>query len=330
VKMGEPFTFVTVTFEQEYALLGLQARSMARFVSDDLVAGIVVIDNAERSMPARFRQQLCKEYGPLAAKLRVLRPGAICAVPRIAGYRSQQILKLCVADEIATPRYIVLDAKNHFIAPVERSLFEAPDGRARISTTNYELHALRPGFEHVMRYLGVDPKPHLRHFATAVPPIVLDRATVRSLIADIEQRSGRGFADEFVASGLLEFFLYTGWITARRGSLDALYELRSTRRPYIWRGNANPDGVTRAIRASNDSKAEVFAVHRLALAGLDAESTEAVCKFWTEHGLFATSAEAQRFVADYRRSFRRASRRAQIRKLSNRLRTIATGVPQLV
>jgi hypothetical protein len=269
-------------------------------------------------MPARFTGQLMDEYGPLAGKARVLRPRDICLIPRTAGYRSQQVLKLCVSDKVATERYVVLDAKNHFVAPVERGLFAAPDGRARISTTSYESHALRPQLEHVLQYLGLNPRPYVQRFATTVPPFVLDRAVVRSLIDGIERRSGRSFPEEFVANGLTEFFLYAGWIIASGGSLDDVYELRLEPRPYIWRATANREGVERAIRGATNAGGAMFAVHRLALARLDAGSARALSEFWSSRQLFSSPGEAERFIADYSRFLRRVTRRDGLRELPHR------------
>jgi len=318
------FAFVSVVFEAECPLLWLQARSMAAYLPDDLVAEVIVIDNSRRPMPARFTQQLLDAYGPLSERVRVLRPRDICALPRTAGYRSQQILKLCVADQISSPRYVVLDAKNHFVAPVERDLFEAPDGRARISTTSYGSHALRPQLEHVFQYLGLDATPYLESFATTVPPFVLDKDVVRSLIDGIERRSGRTFPEEFVAHRLTEFFLYAGWIVASAGSLDDNYELQQQRRPYIWLSTANREGVERAIRAATDAGAAVFAVHRLALARLDGDSAHALAKFWASRRLFSSPANAERFVCGYRTFHRHVVRRERWRQLPQR----ATRVPR--
>jgi hypothetical protein len=318
--LSRRLALVTVVFEPEYLLLWLQARSMAAFLPDELVEEIVVIDNSARSMPARIKEQMSEEYGALSAKVRILRPRDICLMPRTVGYRSQQVLKLCVASKLSTERYVVLDAKNHFIAPVERELFEAPDGRARVSTNSYESHPLRPRLEHVLQYLGLNPRTYVQQFTAPVPPFVFDTAVVKSLIDDIEHRSGRSFPREFVANALTEFFLYAGWIIANNGSLDDIYELQPASRPYIWPETSNRDGVERAIRAATDREAAVFAVHRIALARLDVESARALSDFWVSRRLFSTRGEAERFISEFSRAFQRAMLHARVRDLPRRAR----------
>jgi Family of unknown function (DUF6492) len=318
--MSRRLTFVSVVFEAEYPLLWLQARSMAVFVPDELVEEIVVIDNSARRMPARVRHRLLDEYGPLSAKVRVVRPRDICVMPRTVGYRSQQVLKLCVASKVSTERYVVLDAKNHFVAAVDRGLFEAPDGRARVGFHSYKSHRLRPRLEHVLKYLGLNPSTYVQQFTLTVPPFVFDTAVVRSLIDDIERRSGRSFPQEFVASSLTEFFLYAGWIIANNGSLDGVYELQRVTRPYVWPRAANRDGVERAIRVATDTRSAVFAVHRKALGRLDAESTRALSDFWVSRQLFSTRSEAERFISEFSHAFQRAVLHARVRDLPRRAR----------
>ena len=312
--------FVSVVFEPEYLLLWLQARSMAAFLPDELVEEIIVIDNSAWSMPEKIRTQVLDEYGPLSAKVRILRPRDICSIPRTVGYRSQQVLKLCVASKVSTERYVILDAKNHFVAEVEPGLFEAPDGRARLGTNSYLAHGLRPRLEHVLQYLGLNPATYVPQFATTVPPFVFATAVVTSLIDDIERRSGRSFPREFVVNALTEFFLYAGWIIAKSGSLDDIYELRPASLPYIWADNADREGVERAIRAATDARAAVFAVHRLALSRLDAESARALSDFWVSRRLFATCVEADQFIVEFSCAYQRADMHARVRDLPRRAR----------
>src|SRR5262249_23294214 len=156
--------------------------------------------------------------------VRILRGGDICAVPGTIGWTAQQVLKLSVADQLSTEHYVVLDAKNHFIDRAGSSLFVASDGRARATVHGYKNHSLRPMFEHVLAYLGLDPNDYLERFTGTITPFTLDTALVRTMMQDIERSRGRPFADEFVANDLTEFFLYSGWLVANGRSLDQVYE----------------------------------------------------------------------------------------------------------
>jgi hypothetical protein len=319
-RVTEPLTFVSVVFEQEYGLLELQARSVRLFLDPNAIGEIIVIDNSARGMPAGVRSALLSEYGSVADAVRVLRSDDICAVPGAIGWTAQQVLKLSVADQLSTDHYVVLDAKNHFIDTASSSLFVAPDGRARTTAHGYENHSLRPMFEHVLTYMGLEPKDYVERFTGTITPFTFDTTLVRTMMRDVERRRGRPFADEFVANDLTEFFLYSGWLVANGRSLDDVYEFQRGPWPTIWPGSANGGGVDEAIRHAEERRSAGFAVHRRALARLDAHNSRTLAAFWTSKGLFATDADAEHFIAAFARAYRRGQFARQIRELPHRAR----------
>lgn len=328
--MGSGLAVVSVVFEAEVGLQRLQARSMARFVPPDLVTEIIVIDNSAAGLTTTDADRLRREYGPHQDQVRILRPSEICRVPGATGWRSQQVLKLQVAEQIAARRYVVLDAKNHFVAPLERSFVEAPDGRARVNVYAYETHPLRPSLEHVLRYLGLDPREHVGRFTATVTPFVLDVDLVRALIADVERRSGRPFAQEFVAKELTEFFLYTAWVLATGRSLEEVFDVHQVFCPVVWPKRADIDGVEAAVRRSQEEGAPVFTVHRRALAHLAPAAVTRLAKFWWGRGLFSDVEEAEEFVADFRRDFDREERAQRRRELPTRIAAVPRKVRRRV
>lgn len=296
-------SFVTVVFEAEFALLHLQARSMAVFVPRDLVREIVVIDNSARGMPADVRDGVMAGYGALAPLVRILRARDISRVPSTTGWRSQQVLKLCVAELLDGDRYVVLDAKNHFVRTLEPSFFTAADGRLRAVFYSYSTHTLRGDLEHVLRYLGLDPADHVEHFTATVTPFALDATVVTAMIRGIEERSGNDFAREFVANDLLEFFLYAGWIVAGGRSLEDVYDSDQVYCPIVWLDAAHLAGVQDAVRTAEERQTPLFAVHRRALAKLDRDSSAAIAEFWVRSRLFPSTEEAGRFIGDFQRAY---------------------------
>jgi hypothetical protein len=318
----EPLTFVSVVFEEEYRLLELQARSMGMFLDPAAVAEIIVIDNSAGGMPGRVRADVVAGYDGLADAVRVLRPRDITRVPGTIGWRAQQVLKLSVAHRVSTARYVVLDAKNHLIDAAGAALFVAPDGRPRVTAHGYERHALRPMIEHVLKYLGLDPTEHVERFTATITPFTFDTSLVAAMLRDIERRSGRPFAEEFVANDLTEFFLYTGWLIAGGRSLDDVYDIHQAPWPVVWPGSANRGGVEDAIARADERRSPGFAVHRKALAHLDGENAKTVARFWTDKHLFSSVGEAERFIADHAHAYRRARVRKQVRELPHRARRV--------
>ncbi len=312
--MAEPrLTFVSVGYEAEYPFLELQARSMAVHLAPQQVHEVLLIDNSAKPMPADVRERLIGEYGPLASRVTVLRPEDIVKTSGGVGWSTQQVLKLAIAARVASDAYVVLDAKNHFIAPLGSDFFRAADGRLRVPAYSFETHPLRKNLEHVLGYLGIDPAPHVRRFPATVTPFVLSTELVRELIAGIEQRSGRPFAREFLKSDLTEFFLYSGWILASGRKLEDVYDLDIPQSPAVWPKAADAAGVRAAIATAEERRAPFFAVHRRALANLTADGGEVLAGFWAERGLFPTTEAARRFIADFRLAHE-AEAKAQARR----------------
>jgi hypothetical protein len=315
----DPVAIVSVVYETEYALLRLQARSLRVYLPPETVREIIVIDNSVRPLPQQQRRELLREYGRLAGLVRILRPEEICRSRGLTGWRGQQVLKLCVADRVSCRRYLVLDAKNHFVSRFDLGFVTAPDGRATATMYGYGSHPLRPAFEHVLTYLGLDPTPHLDRFTATVTPFVLDRDLVQPMIRDLEHRSGRPFAQEFLANGLTEFILYSAWIIASGRDLAEVFAVHDVFCPVIWPRAATAEGCRDAIATAVVGRAPVFSAHRRALARLDTEATSLLAQFWTERGLFPTAEQAAGFVQRFQRDYPRQERRQRLRSLPGKL-----------
>jgi hypothetical protein len=244
-------------------------------------------------------------------------------VPGTTGWRSQQVLKLCVAALVESDAYVVLDAKNHFVAPMSADFFRAPDGRARVTAYGYRSHPLRASLEKVLAYLGLDPEPYLDRFTATVTPFVLETAMVRDLIDGVASESGRSFPEEFVKRELTEFFLYSGWVLRTGQSLEEFFDLQDTGSPTIWPKGATLEGVRAALAQSAERGGPVFAVHRRALAALTPDGAGELARFWADTGLFDTEELARTFISDYARAFRKEARLQKIREVPLRALVLA-------
>src|SRR4051794_8297438 len=234
---------------------------MARFLDPSQVHELLVIDNSASGIPKDVLAELRQEYAHLADRAHIVRPEEVCRVPTTGGWRSQQVLKLCISDRVATNRYVVLDAKNHFVASPDDAFFETAAGLPTANAYSYEEHPLRPELERTLRYLGLEPDDHVGRFTATVTPFVLDTELVRQLVADLEAREDRPFPDVFVEQQLTEFFLYAGWIVARGTPLEDFFELHQQFCPIIWPGKADAAGVEAATTAARERATPLFAVH---------------------------------------------------------------------
>lgn len=313
-------TFVTVVFEPELALLRLQARSLARFLDEACVAAIIVLDNCAGGMSRRARRAVIAQFGPtLAPRVSIVRTAELGVHGGAEGWRSQQAAKLLIASRIRTPHYVIIDAKNHLIAPAGADTFVDEAGRARGGTHPYSAHPLRKDLERTLRYLGADDgqiERAIDDFPPTATPFVIDTALARSMIDDIESTAGEPFGAAFERARLLEFFLYSGWSILRGHGVPVTGE--PIRSPIIWPGKATEQGAQDAIRDALETNASWFSVHRRVLFRAGAGTRRHIIEFWASRGLMST-AEAQRFVRRFRSAYVPAVGRARIAERLSRV-----------
>ena len=325
---ANPFELVTVAYEAEWRLLLLQARSLARYASrDDGLTTITVIDNSSRGMPIGVRTELMAMYGPLRDAVRVLRPSDLIRMPPATGWYGQQILKLVVARHVSAPEFVLLDAKNHLVDRLVPDHFRAPDGRLRTSLHDYRSHVLRRDLEGILRYFDLPVEEHVRSFVSTVTPFPMPTAVVKEMLDDVEHRSGRSFAAEFLRREALEFFFWGAWLTARRPPLDATYISDGSEAPIIWPKGADLARVRASIRQSREGDGPWFAVHRRALPALDSEARNELAAFWAERALFPSRASALEEIARLRAEVVLESRRQRRRDLGPRVLKAARVLP---
>lgn len=315
-----PLTFVTVVFEPEISLLRLQARSFARFLDEACVAEIIVLDNCAGGMRGRTRRSVLEEFGAtLAPRVSFIRTAALGVQGSTEGWRSQQAAKLLIAARVRTQHYVIVDAKNHLIAPAGVECFVDSAGAARGGTHPYTAHPLRKDLERTLRYLGADDGEvalAIEDFPPTATPFVIDTSVARSMIQDVEASSGESFGAAFERARLLEFFLYSGW-SIRHGhgvpvNGDAI------RAPIIWPGRATEEGAAAAIREAQETSASWFSVHRRVLARANAGTRRRIIDFWVSSGLMS-GAEATRFVQRFRLAYVPAVGRARVAERLSRL-----------
>jgi Family of unknown function (DUF6492) len=286
------YTFVTVAHEEDWSVLGLQARSLHLYLPEDLVAEILVVDNSSAGAPAEFLEALLRDYGRLAARVRILSAQEVGDIPDgTEGWFSQQILKLMVSNEIATDRYIALDAKNHLVFPLRRSFLEIGD-KIPSWLTNYEKHTLRPYLEKSLRYFGVNPHDHVRAFLPAITPYTLPTAIVRDLIRVVVQREGKPFPAAFLEQRFSEFFLFAAFLRVLEKT-EEIYDFSGIPCSTIWDENAirGARNLMHHIRRAQKNALPFFAVHRRAVPWLDDKSRRTIAEFWHQRGLFPSVAD---------------------------------------
>lgn len=299
-------TLVTVVFDAELDLLELQARSLALYLEPASVHEIIIVNNGVRPLSATTRRRLRHAYGPLWNVVRIVATTDLVDSRRGRGWRSQQAAKLAVARQITTDHYVVMDAKNHLTAATGIASFVAPDGRAHGALHTYQDHPLRPSLERTLAYLGASSgqvREAITSFPPTATPFVFTTALVRSLLDDVERRSGAPFGEAFEREELLEFFLYSGWVMTRGPGISAAMDGVSIPSPTVWPKAASASGVRETIAEALRDNAFVFAVHRQVLARADAATRDLVAAHWVDVGLFADRRQAHALIRRFRRRY---------------------------
>jgi hypothetical protein len=294
------YTFVTVTYDGEFELQLLQARSMQLYCPEALVHEVLVIDNSHpEGLDGDREARLRAAYGTLWNSVRWLPGSTVAKVPKTDGWRRQQVLKLAIGDRVETERYVVLDAKNHLVFPLKRSFLEAPDGRVRVNTLSFRQHPLRDSLERALHYFDLDVEPNLDRFTATTPPFVMQTGVVRGLLAEVARRGDGGFATSFLREGLTEFFAYTGYVLHRDpgGSLDDSFDSHQVLCPIVWDRYADDEGVTLAVEASRRIGGPFFGVHSRAMARLSEAARLLLGEFWCERALFPTRTAGADWIA---------------------------------
>ena len=304
------YTFVTVLFRDDDGLMALQARSLRKYLDPALVYRIIVIDHPHRAHAYRRRDALRAEYGALAPIVRFVDARRLVDMPHyVSGWFAQQIIKLLVARIIRTDRYVVLDAKNHLVAPFARHHLEAPDGRLLVRPMDYTGHVMRDYFESTFASLGVDPTPHIAHFFQTTTPFAFPTDDVCRLIDDIETHENAPFAEAFCAGNFsrTEFFLFGAHLIANGKHIATTYDLTGPKYATIWPELTTAQTLT-AIAANKAAAHPVFAVHRRAIPTMSETSRNAIATYWQNQGLFKTTAAGETFLAQFTKNTTRTRR----------------------
>lgn len=312
--MTERITFVTVVFEPELLLLELQAMSLARWLDPAIVERVIVLDNTANGMRSAAADGLRGMYGPFADRVDVLRPSDLGPTTLASGWRAQQALKLLVAERVDTAWYVTLDAKTHLIEPTTLSDFFASPVLPHGGFHSYLTHPLLPQLTTVLQSEGLDPDAFTARFTSTATPFVLRTGVVRELLLDVGSRNPDGFAAEFERARLTEFFLYTAWQLESGAALDELHSGQSLESRTVWPKLRSAETVAEVLDEADAAPTTTAAVHRTALARMDRDAVDLLAGFWTAHELFASTTDAKRFIARFRRRYYPAMLRKKARE----------------
>lgn len=311
---SDPFPkldFVTVVFRGELGALRLQARSLARFMAPgDVQTIFVLINDIAEDTCFDAVHALLPEYGALRDRVRVLRPDAVLRWQGVAddlrsrlsagwkrlrgrsgagwrgrsGWYMRQALKLAAARVATAPVVVIMDAKNHLIAPCGSAVFATADGRARAAPMvydNYHFDWLR----NAHLFLGAPAPDRAAPNLPTTTPFVVTRADLAATLDAVEARGGpvQGYFRPR-PNQEIEFSLIAAWANGQPGGWRARFvpDLPDANAIYRY---ADAADIARAIDRAEAGASPFFALHRAAAERLDRTAAERIAALWRRHGV---------------------------------------------
>lgn len=317
----ERVAFATVVFEPEKALLELQAASFARLAEPDDVARIIVIDNTARGWGAGTRRRLRRRYGRLSDRVEFLRPADIVPQPMkdVRGWTTQQILKLAVSRRVDAEWYVVLDAKNILVRPLDDGLLFSADGRARMGRHSYRGHPLEGRVARTLANVGIAPD-YLDSFPVTHTPFIFRTSAVVQMMDAVASNANASFPDAFIQGDYLEFPLYSATLIHQH-TLDTLYSHEVVQTPALWRGGIGPEGIAEFSRLAVREDVAFIALHRGALSRLAPTSARQLAATLARIGIFSSRTSARWFLGVFPARFAVAKALMKAREFTARRRS---------
>ena len=255
-----------------------------------LCTKIIVVDNSvDTPLDRAVLMPLCGDL-----PVRIIDATTLAPRPNNSnGWFTQQVYKLLVARDVSTKNYLVLDAKNHLIAPLTQPMLQAPDGRLRIEQHNFVNHPLKPHLLRACDYFGVDH--HVIHaFVPLGTPFGMPTDLVRDLVIHVE-RNDQPLMQSFLAARVTDFSFFGTYVLHLGHQFEDHYQWCLPIGDVLWFGH---DNARMQQTISQASQGCCFGVHRWTFHNMDATTQHMVASLWYERNLFASYDDGRRFIRD--------------------------------
>lgn len=206
----------TVVFRDEIETLRTQARSVCLYCNDIGIRSIYVVVNDNDTVA----QQIDPAWWGAFQNLVRIVPRSIYSSTWVEnGWVSQQVLKLITSAVSNNSWCMILDAKSFFIKKIDLDKIMC-DGRPQVGSLDI-YPVFKRSQEIAEKLFGISLESQL---GPGGVPFLVHTATVRAMIAEIEQRTCKNFVSWFQDQGMLtEFILYSAYLKYKHGGFDRLY-----------------------------------------------------------------------------------------------------------
>lgn len=222
---------VTITFEEEYDLLKLQAASVAKFVHN--VNKIHIISNSDVDLSF-----IKPYYGKYQNNVKIHYWYDFDWNIDNTHYDAQQVLKCLATDVVETDWYVLLDTKNFFI---RNHILAKP----LASLYGRQGFAFRPKeklwWENICKFFEVDSSNLPLLYST---PFFTNKQIMQDMVYCVEKHSGLTLNDYFTIMNMhedtrvLEFFLYSAYMLREHAYADK-YTMVDRFVSSVWPGTVD-------------------------------------------------------------------------------------------
>jgi hypothetical protein len=208
---------VTVVFRDELPILKLQAQSIELYCQAIGLKSIYVVVNDDDSVAKEIDPTW---WGNLSNHVRIL-PRSMFSTNFVNnGWVSQQVLKILTSSISYNTWSMILDAKTIFVKPL--TVDQIVNKKGQLNLSYYPIQSVfAPSKKIVSELFDID----LLYVAEPLGvPFFFHNSTVRSMIACINNLTGKEFPSWFQDKGMVtEFILYSGYIVYRDHTMDLMY-----------------------------------------------------------------------------------------------------------
>jgi hypothetical protein len=269
---------VTVVFRDELPVLKLQAQSIELYCQTLGIKSIYVVVNDNDSVAKEIDPAW---WGNLSSYVRIIPRSAFSTTFVDNGWVSQQVLKLLASSISYNTWSMVLDAKTIFVRPL--TMDQLINEKGQLNLCYYPIQSVfEPSRKIVSDLFNINVVNVAEPLGV---PFFFNNCMVRSMIAKINELTGKEFPIWFQEQGMVtEFILYSGYIVYRDHTMDLMYA-----------GNQNSIALCSNVCHSEilqfDNKFQnmldsiTVSVHRNAWKGLTDQQKTIYCDFLYSRGI---------------------------------------------
>lgn len=227
-------------------------------------------------------------YGVHRNKLKLIDGSSFIGKNDLIGWRRQQVFKLTSYRHLDGENIVILDAKNHFVRPIElEDFFQTTAGRPKTYTR------VRRQGQVQYKWLRDSLKAldaNQRYVQLPATPTTTPFPVTKSLLEELEAYVDKRFGSYEALFGLpdispTEFFLISSFVYKSFGSLDKYFSPDLVSPITLF--DVVPDKVNalRLIQEAQEASSHTFSVYARRVNFMDGEERSAIARLWVDLGL---------------------------------------------